>query len=145
MEQEIREMDCRVVEEYYYPDDKDYNYIIRQYGLDGEWFEYEAEVNSGSGIGADYQVFMSDDLDEVRNEAKDWLDTLIEIDFTEESYESEEYEGYTLLVSDKLPVVNILNSDGVLIDAMFKENNSTEDLFLVGQNYVDSLINKENK
>ena len=58
----------------------------------------------------------------------------------EELYESEEYEGYTLLVSDELPVVNILNSEGVLIEAIFRENASTEALFLVGQEYVNNLI-----
>jgi hypothetical protein len=108
MEQEIREMDCRVLAEYAYPDDPAYNYIVRQFGLDGEWYlPYEAEVNSGSGIGADYAQFISEDLDEVVADAKNHLEGLIELDFTEPEFiMTEHYEGYE---------VEYENNNGVFI------------------------------
>jgi hypothetical protein len=133
-----------VVYEYAHPDNKDYRLEITDFGEDLSP-RYEAWIFTGSGIGSDTTCLQEDDYSVIKQEATEILDSFIERDLTDESYESEEYEGYTLLVSDKLPVVNILNCDGVLIEAMFKENNSTEDLFLVGKNYVDSLINKENK
>jgi hypothetical protein len=96
------EMDCRVVAEYYYPDDPSYNYIVRQYGLNGEWCdEYEGEVNSGSGIGADYAVYISDNLDEVVADAKDYLEHLIEMDFTEAEVVHKEQIGAYLAEYEK--------------------------------------------
>ena len=95
-------MDCRVVAEYAYEDDPEYNYIVRQYGLDGEWFdEYEAEVNSGSGIGADFARYVSEDLEGVIADAKSHLEGLIEMDFQEhEVVLTEQYGDFTVEYED---------------------------------------------
>lgn len=128
-----------VVYEYKHPDNEEYRLEITDHG---EYLSprYEAWVFTGSGVGGDTTCLQEDDYNSIKQEATELLDSFIEMDLAEELYESEEYEGYTLLVSDKLPVVNILNNEGVLIEAIFRENASTEDLFLVGQEYVNNLI-----
>jgi hypothetical protein len=80
--EELQEMTGNVVEEYKYPDNEDYNYVITEYSLDGEVIFYEGEVNSGSGIGADYAVFQCESLEEVQASCKEHLDHLIDMDFT---------------------------------------------------------------
>jgi hypothetical protein len=129
MEQEIREMDCRVLAEYAYPDDPAYNYVVRQFGLDGEWYlPYEAEVNSGSGIGADYMQFASDDLDELLVEVKDYLQSLIDLDFTEPVLVLTEYHGEYVVEyenSNGVLIANILHSDESLVDAIAERNLET--------------------
>lgn len=39
-------------------------------------------------------------------------------------------------------LVTILDSEDNIVEAMFRENTSTEDLFLAGQDYIDNLTNK---
>jgi hypothetical protein len=88
----LEEFDSKLIEEYKYPDNEEYNYIITEYSLSGDLVFYEAEVNSGSGIGADYAVFESGYLEEVKNLAKEHLDGLIEMDFSEPAVVLEEGE-----------------------------------------------------
>lgn len=129
MEQEIREMDCRVLAEYAYPDDPAYNYVVHQFGLDGEWYlPYEAEVNSGSGIGADYVQFASDDLVELLVKVKDYLQGLIDLDFTVPVLVLTEYHGEYVIEyenSNGVFLANILHSDGSLVDVIAEHNLET--------------------
>lgn len=131
-----------VVYEYKHTDNEEYRLEITDMGEDLSP-RYEAWVFTGSGIGADTTCFQDDDYDNIKQEATELLDSFIEMDLSEETFDEEEYIGYTLAVSNKLPVVNILNSDGKLIEAMFLENKSTDQLFLAGQEYIDNLL-KEN-
>lgn len=66
------------------------------------------------------------------------------MDLSEEVYVEQEYKGYTLLVGDKMPIVTILDSEDSIVEAMFRENTSTEGLLLAGKDYIDNLT-KENK
>lgn len=131
-----------VVYEYKHPDNEEYRLEITDMGEDLSP-RYEAWVFTGSGIGGDTACFQDDEFEYIKNEATEYLQGFIELDLSEETYEESEYLGYTLLVSSKLPIVNILNSDGEIVEAMFRENNSTEDLFLIGQEYIDNLLKGE--
>lgn len=131
-----------VVYEYKHPDNEEYRLEITDMGEDLSP-RYEAWVFTGSGIGGDTACFRDDEFEYIKNEATEYLQGFIELDLSEETYEESEYLGYTLLVSSKLPIVNILNSDGEIVEAMFQENNSTEDLFLIGQEYIDNLLKGE--
>ena len=131
-----------VVYEYKHPENKEYRLEITDFGEDLSP-RYEAWVFTGSGIGGDTTCFQGDNYDNIKQEATEVLDSFIEVDLAEETYEEEEYLGYTLLVSNKLSIVNILNSDGKLIEAIFKEDTSTDGLFLAGQENIDNLLKGE--
>lgn len=132
-----------VVYEWHHPDNEDYRLEITDFGEDLSP-RYEAWVFTGSGIGGDTACFQEDNFESIKKEATEYLQGFIEMDLSEETYEEEEYLGYTMLVGDKLPIVNILDNAGNLIEAMFRENASVEDLFTVGREYINNLT-KENK
>lgn len=132
-----------VVYEYKYPDNEEYRLEITDMGEDLSP-RYEAWVFTGSGIGGDTACFQDDEFEYIKNEATEYLQSFIEMDLSEEVYVEQEYKGYTLLVDDKMPIITILDSEDNIVEAMFREKTSTEDLFLVGQEYIDNLT-KENK
>ena len=98
---EEQELIGNVVEEYKYPDNEDYNYVITEYSSEGEVIFYEGEVNSGSGIGADYAVFQCETLEEVQTLCKEHLDHLIDMDFTPpDLVETVDIKGYQVTYLD---------------------------------------------
>lgn len=132
-----------VVYEYKHPDNEEYRLEITDMGEDLSP-RYEAWVFTGSGIGADTACFQDDEFEYIKNEATEYLQGFIEMDLSEEVYVEQKYKGYILLVGDKIPIITILDNEDNIVESMFRENTSTEDLFLVGQEYIDNLTKENN-
>lgn len=143
MEEEYELPEPVIVYEYKHPENEEYRLEITDFGEDLSP-RYEAWVFTGSGIGGDTACFQDDEFEYIKNEATEYLQGFIEMDLSEEVYVEQEYKGYTLLVGDKMPIVTILDSEDSIVEAMFRENTSTEELFLAGKEYIDNLT-KENK
>ena len=135
------EIETTVAFEYYHPEDDRYCVVITDFG-DGCHPRYEGRVETG-GCAADFSCHVGDDLEAMKTECMDLLNGFIELDLAEEEFNELEYRGYTLLVGDKLPIINIVNSEGWVKEAFFIENATTEELFEAGKEFLDEKLAQE--